>query len=71
MLASTSSRAGTATRGVVWVSLHDTRQLLALSSRTGRTLQPMGNGYYDPAVASGNTVYLIGVARVTAVTHAP
>lgn len=63
--------AAVATRGVVWVSLHDTRQLLALASRTGRTLQPVASGYYDPAVASGNVVYLVGVARVTAVAQAP
>jgi outer membrane protein assembly factor BamB len=59
--------AAVATRGRVWVALHDQKRIVALSAGTGGTRWGWGSGRYDPAAAQGRTVFLVGHVSVAAV----
>jgi outer membrane protein assembly factor BamB len=54
------------TRGMLWVGLHDSKQVVALGPRRGAVRFRWGSGRYDPAAAVGGTVYLVGHTSVSA-----
>jgi outer membrane protein assembly factor BamB len=54
------------TRGMLWVALHDSKQIVALGPRQGRVRFRWGSGRYDPAAAWGETLYLVGHVSVSA-----
>jgi outer membrane protein assembly factor BamB len=54
------------TQGMLWVALHDSKQIVALGPRGGGERFRWGSGRYDPAAANGETLYLVGHTSVSA-----